>query len=432
MNARGSALGLLKLLYDQQGWMHGLSSVVFLMLGALIATGGDPDPWSALFESPHWYVKTISISALLYTGTILISLAVMWTVQSLSSPGTRLARYVKTVVSAGVEQWHLADARWRGFDKIVEVWPAPNLFVPDAASQTGGWRPTDCTLHLMGKFAVSNRLTDYHSRFIEGLDPQERSKDWPKFMLVNHPESKLDAHLLRLEVAETVWSVVKSAYLAVMHEEQGRELLFRCVDPKRQSDKPPVLDLTKNQFPNSFCLHGIVVTSDNCVLALKRPRDTDYYPEKWSFSFEEQLAAEDLEPRAGPNATIETWVWRSVMQEVLGNEYVDEYFNVADARVLSVALEDEACGPFLVVLIPISCSSDDLPAILRTAPDRQEACDHRFFSLGPPFDDLVRAYRRDTDFEGTGLHPTSRYRILMMLTTLFPRYGVEKLLSRSV
>jgi hypothetical protein len=177
------------------------------------------------------------------------------------------------------------------------------------------------------------------------------------------------------------------------------------------------MNLARSLFSHSLCLHGIAVTTDRKLLQRPGPKRTDYYPYAWSLSFEEQLAEDDF---GGNNtADISRWVIRATRQEVLGPE-VDRLFDVGKSRLLTIAMEEELFNPFLVAYIPIECESMRLAEILPSAPDRAEWLHYDFYSLDPPFDALSSIFRSSKHSDGQLLHPTSRYRLFLALSTLLP------------
>jgi len=326
------------------------------------------------------------------------------------------AAFFRENASAQLADWN-ADSHWLHFDGNFEVAVAPNLFEPDRAG-AGGWQPTDVLLKVGGAFPNAPRLEQNYQSWRERTDPKKLEKDGVKYVLRNHPTSETDEHFIRLHLQTTHWSRVQ-AFMDLTRRE-GREVLFTTADPRRRPNAKPELNLEWSECPQSIGLHCVVITSDEKLLALQRPgpERTDYYPYMWSFSFEEQLSESDF-PTGSSETDVGAWIRRAVRQEVLGQE-VDRYFNVDDARVLSLLFEEEVFNPSFVALTPVRCSSIELATILPHAPDRAEWLRYDFYSLTPPYDALVAAFSRRAHVDGQGLHPTSRYRIYSTLAVRTP------------
>jgi isopentenyldiphosphate isomerase len=184
----------------------------------------------------------------------------------------------------------------------------------------------------------------------------------------------------------------------------------------RENDKKKILQLklaadflqTRTpKFPNSLCLHCVVVTSDDMVLVARRSSHLEYYPDAWSCSFEENLAEKDF---SGVGSPTENWVERSLHEEIGLQKGTD--YDMGDARILSVFLEAEPgilnvnlCG-----LVRLKLSSSELSELLsgRIRPD-YEFSSWRYLSV---VEDLPEELRNPSS--GT-YHPTSMYRMYLTL-----------------
>lgn len=349
------------------------------------------------------------------------------------SKSTR-AEFFKAHAKSQLNDWNMNN-KWAGFDGVVEMCYAPNLLEPLPEGQQRGWLPEKCFLKECGEFSNAPRLEENYQKWckdIRNKSPQKLDEDWPKYVLVNHPDSETDEHFVELEVCKTKWSRVQAAYThSTQRGKGGREFLFMAADPDWSPGKRTKLDLNRSEFPHSLCLHGVVITKDNKVLVLQRPGPdkTDYHPYAWSFSFEEQLADKDFDTSIEGNSEqlVKNWLIRSVRQEVLGDT-VKNYFDVDKVRILAIAIEEEFLNPFLVAYIPVNCESSILANILPHAPDRKEWLRYDFYALDPP-EALSTAFKNQKHVDGYPLHPTSRYRLYMVLSLLFYPRNVISLLN---
>ncbi len=234
--------------------------------------------------------------------------------------------------ASSLRDWQL-DVHWRAFDRLAELCLAPNLADQATGNATAGWIPGDCRLQDVGTFPNAPRLNVHYETWCKTIDPQKLAKDGTKYVLVNHPTSETDEHFVRLQLRKTKWSRVRSFVDLIRDPDSGRSHLFQTADPSFRGLGTPRMDLTRSSCPHSLGLHGIVVTSDNKILTMQRPPvdKTDYHPNAWSFSFEEQLADTDLDPDQ-PDSDVRKWIVRAVRQEVLGPDYVDKFFRVTEAK----------------------------------------------------------------------------------------------------
>jgi hypothetical protein len=332
--------------------------------------------------------------------------------------------FLRSNASAQLEDWDL-DTHWLPFDRVVELCPAPSLIEPHGGDGFAGWEPKDCRLRDMGGFFVAPRLEDNYARWVSRIDRVKLEKDGTKYVLINHPRSETDEHFVDLEFRKTTWSRVQ-ACKSLIYPKLGepetndhRTALFRAVDPEWVAGTKPRMDLRRSVLPHATCLHGIVITADRKLLALQRPgpERTDYHPLAWSFSFEEQLADDDFNHQS--EVDVSRWMIRATRQEVLGPE-ITKLFDVNKARVLTLAMEEPIFSPFIVAYIPVECDAARLVEILPSAADRVEWLRYAFYSIDPPFDLLVDAFKTGTHTDGHKLHPTSRFRIYLALSTLLP------------
>lgn len=336
--------------------------------------------------------------------------------------GARRADFFEQYRVARLEEWVISP-HWIPFGEMFELCYAPNLLEPRLGTVGAGWRPSRCSLIDRGEFAACPALEAAKSAWIHSVPPERRNEDHRKYVLVDDPFSQTDEHILRLELRHTTWSYVQAALHATRSPATGRHWLFSATDPHWQRARKPKLTLSASRMPSSLCLHGIAVTSDYHLLAIKRPppERTDYYPNHWSISFEEQLAQEDFEGRDQTDAR--SWLVRAVRQELLGND-VNKYFHRDAARLFAVGHEEAICNPFIVGYVPLTCTAAQLRRILPHAPDRKEWTEFAFYRVYP-YDDLIKLFQQNDLL----LHPTSLYRVYLLLTVLLYPLPVEDLVE---
>jgi len=387
--------------------------------------------WSG-YVGGSWLLRVVTWGV---TGLFALSV-VAWSMRKLAPQRRTRVDFYRDAASSQLDDWEL-DQHWLPFDNVVEICAAPNLLEPHGGDGQAGWDPTDCRLRDIGEFYAAPRLEESYTSWRRGIDPKKLEKDGTKYVLVNHPTSETDEHFVDMELRRTRWSRIQACLSTIKQATaesdavECRKALFQAADPAWTPGGKPRMNLMQSILPHSLCLHGVVVTKDRKILALQRPgpKRTDYHPYTWSFSFEEQLAEDDFD--GNTDFDVSRWLIRGVRQEVLGAE-VSTLFDVTKSRLLTIAIEEELFNPFVVAFIPVECESTRLVEILPSASDRAEWLRYAFYSVDPPFDLLADAFRTGMHTDGHLLHPTSRYRIYLALSTLLPpAFDVHEILQRS-
>jgi len=153
----------------------------------------------------------------------------------------------------------------------------------------------------------------------------------------------------------------------------------------------------------------VVVTRDDQVLLTKRSPKLFYHPNAWSCSLEEQLRREDLAD--GREKALTNWAKRALGEELALDQ---EAYSAGNLRVLSVFLEADAPNISLCVYAPINLDSKRLGSILSAKPRSDwEFTEWRFLEVEE------EAIIREMNRRGGNPHPTTGYRMLMLLLKRF-------------
>jgi len=393
---------------------HGASLGAFLLGGLLFQ--------DKLTLNQIFWCGPLRISMLAWTATALLIVQVSFRVRDWWE---QLLRPFRSGGAARLKDWKVPP-NWDIFDEGFEIVLAPSIREP-RTSGVPGWRTDEIYLRDVGDFPLPPRLGPVCEAWRSTVKPEKLSKDGIKYVLVNTPSSLSDQHNLSLELRRTWWSTVTPIKQYITDRAEGRRRLFSLIDPLwRQGRKPRIL-FERAELPTSLCLHAIVLTSDKRVLAVQRPTEdvTDYHPLAWSISFEEQLTDQDFVSQDGatmsPREVPAKWLRRAVAQEVLGFDQVDKFFVSTEARFMSLAFEEEIGNAFLTVYVRLSCHSAELPVYLVKAPDRGEVCSFHFIDLSTSFDEVEEILKRDRHQDGNEYHPTSKYRLRLLVELLSAR-----------
>lgn len=180
----------------------------------------------------------------------------------------------------------------------IEILAYPFL---DKRISNNGWHPNAVEIKLSRRgFDIPDRL-----RF----DADVAGDNNRKYSLVRSSRPTTDDFgRLSLEVAPTTFGEIEGVRRSTDQDEKLRHE-FSSLTPE------------SHRLPNSLCLHAVVLLSDNNVLAMKRRKQTSYFPDSVSVSFEEQLAEMDFST-PGLEAS-ESLFRRAICEEVfpLANRY---------------------------------------------------------------------------------------------------------------
>ncbi len=170
-----------------------------------------------------------------------------------------------------------------------------------------------------------------------------------------------------------------------------------------------VRDTLRIAFPNSFCLHAALITSDSKLLRTRRSPKVEYHPNSWSVSVEEQLAPDDFRPNGKTSCL--TWGKRLLREELgleRGSYQVDQFTGQ------SIFLEADVLNVSLCAVCRLAVSASELEVILRGKPRK----DHEFTEWD--FLDLsAAALLGELKSPTKQYHPSSGYRLLHVLLRQF-------------
>ncbi len=270
-----------------------------------------------------------------------------------------------------------------------------------------GWSPSEIQIDIdPRRYSMPKKKRDAY-RDYKKSQPERFRSDKPKFSLVRQPSLTLtDAPHLDLQVAQTRFSEVqffKDRVAGVTAERDEYVVLAR---------EREIL------FPNAFCLHLIVVTSDGFLLLVHRSARLAYNANVWSLSIEEQLASEDINSSTS-RQMFSKWAHR-LLHEELG--LTEDDVKDTEIRALSVFLEGDVlnCAIAAVAFLPLDSRSLDTVIRAGHSPDKE-------------FDDW--RYVREDELLGELLHPTRAYHTTApyrMLVFLASRSSFQTLVRRIV
>lgn len=201
-------------------------------------------------------------------------------------------------------------------------------------------------------YVLPSGLDESYKHYLETEFCTKHIDDRTRLMLIKDPRAFSDAPTLVLQVQETKWSHVRFYQELIMQEQSERTRYINQVLKTGQID-----------FPNSLCLHLVIVTSDGYILLTKSSHKVDYYPNLWACSIGEQLDVYDLK---GPEERfVLNWTERALWEE-LGVS--TDGFKSENVRVMAVILEGDIVNFAIVTLAFLKYTRLELDAIIDKLP----------------------------------------------------------------
>jgi len=179
----------------------------------------------------------------------------------------------------------------------------------------------------------------------------------------------------------------------------------------------PLLDLARSEIPSIASVDVVLVTADGKVVAARRSRHRDYYPQTWSLSYEEQLSRDPRRRTRQADANhfdaVVEGAWEEFHVTVLRESIRLASIHVCLPRYAAACLMIARCRE----------TSAQLWSCWQQAIDKEEhdyvvTLEPELAALGPQFFHPNPAPECD---ESPVWHPTSRMRLLAFLSN---RWGL--------
>ena len=202
------------------------------------------------------------------------------------------------------------------------------------------------------KHALPHVLSESYRYYLEKKFRIEYADDRTRLMLIEDSRVFSDAPTLVLRVQETKWSQVRFYQDSIIKDlDERTRYIYQ------------VLKTGRIDFPNSLCLHLVIVTSDGYILLTKSSHKVTYYPNLWACSIGEQLDVCDLK---GPEEKFAlNWAERALWEE-LGVS--TDGFKPENVRVMAVILEGDNVNFAIVTLAFLKYTRLELDAIIDKFP----------------------------------------------------------------
>lgn len=155
---------------------------------------------------------------------------------------------------------------------------------------------------------------------------------------------------LFLSLKKTEWSHVRFFWDKIFGDFNQRKEAIESFFMKEETE-----------FPNSLCLHLIVIDSENRIVASRiNSRKKNDYPSTIAVTLGEQMDHSDLVALADQNCLI-YWMRRALIEEFGFSEAeYHRYFNEGTARIMALDVEGDIFNISLVCCVKVSCTCEEL------------------------------------------------------------------------
>jgi len=175
-------------------------------------------------------------------------------------------------------------------------------------------------------------------------------------------------------------------------------------------------DRERSVIPAPISLQCVVITKDQQVILVERSSSVAYYPNHWSASFEENMAAPGVDWR-GRSVKSDDANFVAGAMRGLEAEFAIPQNAVESVKILSLNVEYLTLSVDVIILIKVELNAEEIrQRWMVEAWDKDEAS--RFASISTDLHEVV-----DKLFSKTLWHPTSRMRLIQFL---FHTYGVKE------
>ena len=319
------------------------------------------------------------------------------------------ARFIQTHRGGGKQSsafaWAIRSKKSVTIAPYLGIGWGDELSLQDCPKTRLGWPLSQVELRVDDRpFVFDDTHRQLYEQYFRHYRKKKRFKDdRPKFMLSQNPIAFSDSPSLSLNVRPTRYS----------HVQYYRDNIAPIVSQKMPLIENLVRGSLSADFPSAFCMHAIVVTSDNKILLTRRSPKVSYNANLWSVSIEEQLSHEDT--RQGPQKAVFHWGQRLLREELGLTKYA---YHKDNLRLLSVFLESDVLNTAVCVYVELRIDSKTLETSIKHHPRTDyEFTEWRFL-------DLDRNEILSELFQPSRVYaPSSGYRLLW---TFLKAFGLPK------
>jgi len=230
-----------------------------------------------------------------------------------------------------------------------------------------------------------------YNEYLQNEFRQKFIVDKKRYMLVNRYFSTKDNSGIIFELKETSWSVFRFFADKILTDERREKYIANYFAS------------SKIIFPNSLCLHLVVLTENNKILITKINKSSESdVRDSWAVSIGEQIDEKDMEDMEGDIAA--KWVTRAFSEE-LDITIEDGHYKQEDIRFMSINLEANVLNFAVCCVVRLRINDSDLTKILRDFSSNRDSEVKTFGFMN------IDEVPREMVFPSRNYHPSSHIRM---------------------
>lgn len=264
----------------------------------------------------------------------------------------------------------------------------------------GGWPLKNIKVENWDNRLFEFKCTKHISAYQEYLTSQEceiimrKGKNHTRWMLVGY-DAAYDNLFLSLQ--RTEWKQTQFVWHHLLRDEADRKNAVTAFFEEELSD-----------YPNSLCLHLILVDNENNIVASRiKKRKKDDYPGTIAITIGEQLDETDY-TSSSDNFVLQ-WMRRSLWEEFrLDDDKIPQYVDESSARIMALDLEGDIYNFALVCCVRLRSTTKQLYDFYQI----NRSSEDEFDELFPISLDEVPNILRNSNQLRNEYHPSSFIRLL--------------------
>ena len=188
-------------------------------------------------------------------------------------------------------------------------------------------------------------LVKEYDHYLNSEFKEKYSTDSDRLMLIERPVSMTDDYKVSIKLKRVKWSQLQFFWNKVIDNDERRK---KYIDDFYESNKI--------HHPNSFCLHLVIITSDDKLLITENSSNkSNDYANTWAFSIGEQIDKEDVKDTQKDCAL--AWVERALHEELA---ITNEEYSANEVDFISIDLEGDIVNFAFVCTVKLLINSEEI------------------------------------------------------------------------
>ena len=264
---------------------------------------------------------------------------------------------------------------------------------------SGGWQLKNVRVEEWNREPFEFNCSEHIAAYEEFLSSKEceaimlKGKNHTRWMLTGY-DAAYDK--LFLSIQKTEWRQTQFVWHHLL-----------CEEAKRKKAITDFFEEEISEYPNSLCLHLVLIDNENNVVASKiKKRKKDDYPGKIAITIGEQLNETDY--TSAENFMLQ-WLRRALREEFgLTEEKIPQYVDEDSARIMTLHLEGDIYNFALICCVRLHSTTKQLYDFYQI----NRSSEDEFDELFPISTDEIPSILQNSNQLQNAYHPSSFIRLL--------------------